>query len=298
MIGRTIDNSIEVSNCGDYVSILAFNGPYGFKDSAKFITFEMVSKVVEEEKPSLVMLNGPFYSTRSECCETGNYPVMVNGVQENKIFDVQLSRRKQINDLITRIQSVSPHTQVQVLPDIDEFDCFYPLPLPRNAIDNDIFDGNNQKVNSCSPCLIKIGEGRKIRIGYIGNHALIDIMKNAKVLGESNNRVEASLRELINQHCMYPTPGAERQFDITKIGEMCYQSEDAPDVLFISSIVNSFVRSYNSTVAVTFKKSTMNSESCSIYSRVLIDSRAMLMSTEVRICLIIFEEKYRKFGQS
>lgn len=277
------------------MSILAFNGPYGFKESAKFITFEMIEKVVQEERPSLVIINGPFFNNRSQSSETGNYTAQINGSDEKKIFDVQSARSKQIKELIQGIQRFSPETQIQILPDIEEFDCFFPLPIPNNAIEKSIFDSNNQRVSGCSPCLMRLGEagsGRQVRIGYIGNHALVDIMTSARLVGNVEDKVEECLKELINQHCLYPTTSKHRPFDITKIADICYSTQDAPDVLFISSIVRNFVVVHNNTVAVTFKKSTSDTDSGFTYSRVLIDSRAMSMKPEVTFCVTLLSDEY------
>lgn len=266
---------VNILKSEDYFSILAFNGPYCLNESASFIGFERILEIAKHEKPSLILISGPFYSKKSKSAQLSSYTVEVKGKLTPKSFDCESSRISQINDFLSKMEEFSPKTQVVIIPDIEEIDSFYPLPLPRTTLG---LKAQNRELHtySSSPSLFKIAEDQ-INIGFITKDAPIDIVKRDqhKYYGDNNLKFDKIFESILEQNSMYPSPGS-KPFDLSQIHNVCYERSESPDILFLSTVLRNRIISYNGSVVIGFKKCILsNSKSNGVYASVKIDSRVL-----------------------
>lgn len=210
---------------------------------------------------------------------------------EKRNFDVYSSRESQFSDFLSHIDQFSPNTQIQIIPDVHEFDCIYPLPIPKNALGKKSF-GNlgNKNINiSCSPNLFSFAD-EKIKIGYVSNDALFDVFKQCHFIDKEkkgNKRAEA-VHAVIEQYSLYPVPGKSRPFDVSKIDEVCYGAEDKPDIVFFSSILPDDVQVCDGVIAVNFQKTVPSDPSSGKFAYVKVDKGVLDKGEDVSSFFLIF----------
>jgi hypothetical protein len=228
-----------------------------------------ILRLVESQAPSLLILNGPFYSKSSKTVSDSNYTDKSKNVIT---IDYIKHRYAQIREFIKNVKLRSPATEVMVLPDVDEIDSMYPLPIPKTVFGvQDQFGVNGASVGP-SPALFSLEQDR-IKVGYIGGDVIFDVLKKSK-LKNVKKRIEQTMMSIVEQNHLYPVYPCGRPFDLSKTFCLSYPASNQPDLLFVKSRTKKFVEEFDGTVCVNFG-SCVSGDTPAAYASVKIDAEAL-----------------------
>ena len=238
--------------CSDYLRIMAFNGPYNLKGSGAFSALRPILNQIKFHKPSLAILSGPFYSRYDK--ELTSYSIFESEKGGTYQPEYKSSRARQLRNFVTKVMSETQgKTKVMIIPDPNEVDCLYPLPLPKHSLRHETLD---KYQGTCgAPTLFAVEDGRNVRIAYITGDVIVDLIKNSQ-LKNYNNKIEASLETLCNQISLYPPFPSKNPVDLSKLPMMSYGFENEPDILITSSMTPEKVKVFNGVLCINVKKVT------------------------------------------
>jgi len=248
----------------NFISILAFNGPYSYSDSPLFTTFKNIQTIISTQSPSILILNGPFYSKNSKTISDSNYLDKQKNVHT---IDYKNHRYQQIQKFVAEIQKRCPATKILIMPDIDEVDILYPIPIPNTVFGNNQF-GLKGQIVAPSPCLFSI-DNFDLNIGYIGGDVVFDTLKKSQVKNVKF-RIENTVKLILGQNNFWPVFPSLRPIDLSKAHLMSYGGNVEPDVLFTKSATKRFLEVIDGVLCVNFGSSA-GKKVPGVYAKVMVD---------------------------
>ena len=233
--------------------ILCFAGPYSL-DSSTFTAFDPILYRINEFKPSLVILVGPFYDqahpVSQEPCYTNHKGVDVE-------FDFINRRNDQLKHLIETIKSQTMGcTKIAIVPDINEIDCMFPLPIP-NAVLNFHTYADIAQVYS-NPALISLDNGLKIAV--TGGDIFLDLAKSSTYENGVNNRFLKGLESFLEQKNLLPIYPCISPVDLSKVDLTSYSENEQPDILIARSQITQQLVSVRGVVCLTIQPAASSNE--------------------------------------
>jgi len=111
----------------------------------------LVEKKISSLKPNVAIIKGPFFSKFKKTCIQGFYLNREDPPKKVE-FDAKEDRESILNAMIGKINKETPHTKIVIVPDVDEVDSLFPVPVPQEALP---LKGRNVEG---SPCLFKLAD--------------------------------------------------------------------------------------------------------------------------------------------
>lgn len=228
--------------------ILAFSGPYHL-DGSTFTALDPILNRIVESNPTLVILTGPFFDKNSEISQN---PVHKNYKGQEIDFHFQKRRRHQLKVFLDSIkEQTGDRTKVAIIPDINEIDCMFPLPVPEAVLELP-FCNDMAKVYS-NPALITLENG--LNIAVTSGDIYLDLAK-ASTYENVENRFIKGLETYLEQKNLMPIYPSINPVDLSKINITGYTEDNQPDILITRSSITQQLKSIRGVVCMTIQPST------------------------------------------
>ena len=238
------------------VKIVTMAGPYTTSDNLEYAPLIDAVLKLSEEKPSVVILCGPFVDSRQalvqECI------IEEDGV-EKKVSHEYLFRIR-IAELFSEMyENYELNTQIVLVPSTEDafLDSVYPQP-PIASVESEMLefgglglnDSNLKKNVHCvsNPATLKINE---LVIGVTSSDVLFHInCDSTSVNLPPTGRLCRIAQHLIHQRSYYPLFPAAKGACLDLSQQECWEMPVQPDILIVPSKLNPFVKEVMDSVVV------------------------------------------------
>lgn len=236
----------------NHSEILAFTGPYNL-DGSTFTAFDPILDRIEEAQPTLVILTGPFFDKDHEVSKDPTYK---NYTGKEIDFHFVDRRRNQLQMFLDAVNSKTfSKTKVAIIPDLNEIDCMFPLPVPECVLEVPNAS-RNCKVYS-NPALITLDNG--LRIGVTSGDIFLDLGK-ASTYEKVSSRFFKGLETIIEQKNLCPIYPNRVATDLSKIDVMSFTQANQPHVLISRTTLTQQLTSISGVVCMSIQPSSYGNE--------------------------------------
>ena len=231
---------------------MAFAGPYNL-DGSNFTAFDPILERISEAQPTLVILTGPFFDKDHEVSLN---PVYQNFNGKEVDFHFANRRKEQFKLFFEAVSNqTNNRTKIAIVPDINEIDCMFPLPIPECVLEIPK-NSRNCKVYS-NPALITLDNG--LRIAVTSGDIYLDLAKSSSY-EKVGNRYFKGLETIIEQKNLCPIYPNRVSTDVSKIDVTSFNLENQPHILINRSTITQQLTSISGVVCMSLQPSSYGNE--------------------------------------
>ncbi|KAL9651838.1 hypothetical protein ABK040_000186 [Willaertia magna] len=220
-----------VDNPTKQLKIMVGMGPFTLPHNILYHPLEELVKKVEELKPNVLVLIGPFVSEDN---------FLVNSMVLNRTFEDVFE-----NEVLKRLESISKETKVVLIPSLKDIHADFVFPQPSFNITNSGIHSFNNPSTFGVKCKSSFKD-EVIKVGVTSIDVLKDIVKKEFTFGHVNDKFEQILKTIVGQECYYPQlmPSEEipLDFSLSENESASLDIINSPQILILPSDEDFYVK--------------------------------------------------------
>eukprot|EP01080_Neovahlkampfia_damariscottae_P005026 gene5026-8623_t len=263
-IGKS--KSVKTPTIKTSIEIFVATGPFTHHQDLNYDPLLELITQIEKEKPNLVILIGPFVSSKNEVISSDkidqSYDDIYNFVHE-------------------KVLQISNSIQIVMIPSLDDIEHHYVLPQPSLEIKKEkniqsysnpsVFEANEVSIGVCSFDILK----------HLGGHLIESTITKSNQIGLSDSRMDRLIQHLFLQNSFIPsfstTPNAPIDFDF--IEKLTFENKELPSILILPSDLQQFIKEVNGVIVINPKR--ISGHDYGSYSKIKIQSGKLNPKVEV-----------------